>query len=449
MAIDIFINKIATFNEKVCIVEEDDKYTYAQLVEQIRTYQKGLTAHGVKRGAIVLLRGDYSFYSIALLLALAANACIIVPVTEIPDSETNARIVESSAEVVISVNGNSYTVSSPPSLPKHSLVVRLNESGKSGLILFSSGSTGKPKAMIHDFDNLISTYADKRGKELVFLVFLLFDHIGGVNTLLNCLSLGSTLVIPQNRDPEYICRLIEKNRINVLPSSPTFLNLMLMALKEKTYDFSSLKMITYGTEPMTESLLNRVREKFGKVKLLQTFGTSETGIARTSSQSSSSNFMRIEDGETEYKIVDGELWLRSSTQILGYLNYSMESFTEDGWFMTGDMVEQTPDGFIRVLGRFKEVINVGGEKVLPAEVESVVLQLSEVDDCVAYSAPNAITGQSVALSVTSRMTDEKALKKLIRNHCRSKLDGYKVPTRIDLIDKVSFNRRFKKMRINL
>ena len=71
---------------------------------------------------------------------------------------------------------------------------------------------------------------------------------------------------------------------------------------------------------------------------------------------------------------DGELWLRSKTQVLGYLNASMDPFTEDGWFKTGDLVDELKDGYIRIIGRKNDLINVGGEKVLPAEVESILME---------------------------------------------------------------------------
>ena len=128
-----------------------------------------------------------------------------------------------------------------------------------------------------------------------------------------------------------------------------------MSKANEKYDLSSLRMITYGTEAMPESLLNRLKEAFPRVKFLQTFGTSETGIANTSSKSSNSTFMKIDDPELEYKIVENELWLKSKTQVMGYLNSSMDSFTEDGWFKTGDLVEATEDGYIKIIGRNKEV----------------------------------------------------------------------------------------------
>lgn len=290
-------------------------------------------------------------------------------------------------------------------------------------------------------------YADRKPKNLRFIVFLLFDHIGGLNTMLNCLSMGATMIIPEKREPEHVAHLIEKYHVNVLPTSPTFLNLLLMSEAYKKFDLSSLLMITYGTEPMPESLLLRLREIFPKVKFLQTFGTSETGIAKTVSKSNNSTLLKFEDENQEFKVVDGELWIRSKTQILGYLNYGNESFTQDGWFKTGDIVVREGD-FIRIIGRKKDVINVGGEKVFPQEVESVVLQLSFVTDVTAYSLPNSITGESVGIDVVLKpeVSDVAEAKRLIRNHCKKYLESYKVPTKINVLDAIKYSERFKKKR---
>ena len=283
--------------------------------------------------------------------------------------------------------------------------------------------------------------------EMNFLVFLMFDHIGGLNTLFNCLSMGVIITIPQNRNPNDIAHLIEKHKINILPSSPTFLNLMCISNVFDVFDLSSIRMITYGTEAMPESLLLKLKQKLPRVKFLQTFGTSETGIMKTSSMSSSSTFLKFDDPNQEFKIVNGELWLRSKTQVLGYINHSNESFTEDGWFMTGDLVEQTDDGFIKIIGRSKELINVGGEKVLPAEVESVIMELDFIQDCIVKSEKNSITGQMVCADIVLKdgyiFKDEKIK---IKSYCRQRLESYKVPTRIIEIDKVLFTNRFKKDR---
>jgi acyl-CoA synthetase (AMP-forming)/AMP-acid ligase II len=301
--------------------------------------------------------------------------------------------------------------------------------------------------MIHNLDSLLSTFLQKKARTLNFLVFLMFDHIGGLNTLFNCLSIGSIITIPENRRPDHICFLIEKFKINILPSSPTFLNLMLIGKSFEKYDLSSLKMITYGTETMPESLLIKLKNELPSIKFIQTFGTSETGIA-TTSKSSESTLMKIEDPDQEYQIVDGELWLRSKTQILGYINHNNDSFTNDGWFKTGDLVEEFDGGYLKIVGRSKEVINVGGEKVLPTEIESVILELPEILDCKAKGVNNSITGQMVVVDVVAKKEyNTQEIKLLVRNHCRLRLDAYKVPAKIKIVDGLEFSDRFKKVRL--
>jgi acyl-coenzyme A synthetase/AMP-(fatty) acid ligase len=441
-----FIENFKKFDEKVAIVFKNKSYTYSELYNQIKIIEDKLLSQ-IKQGEVISILSDYSFESIALLITLYKNKNIIVPITTTIKSEIKEKIEESYTDKIIKIVNKNYLIEEHDLIEKHQMIKNLQINSQSGLILFSSGSTGKPKAMIHNFDNLVEYYKDKKEKSFNMILFLMFDHIGGLNTLLNILSMGATMIIPENRNADDVCKLLQDYKIMVLPSSPTFLNLILMSKANEKYDLSNLRMITYGTEAMPESLLNRLKEAFPRVKFLQTFGTSETGIANTSSKSSNSTFMKIDDPELEYKIVDNELWLKSKTQVIGYLNSSMDSFTEDGWFKTGDLVETTEDGYIKIIGRNKEVINVGGEKVLPNEVESIVLEIPEIEDCMVYGESNMITGQTVVCDVVLKNElTQNEIKKIVRKFCKDKLDAYKVPTKVNIVDKTNFGDRFKKIR---
>ena len=443
--INWIFNNFKKFENKISIIYKNQTYTYLQLLLQIQKIEKNILPQ-IKKNEVVAIIGDYSFESIALLFVLYKNRNIIVPITSVAKSEIKEKIEESFCDKIIRIVDEKYVVENNIPKEKHQIIKDLQEKNSSGLILFSSGSTAKPKAMIHDFDILLNSYKNKKEKSLNMIVFLMFDHIGGLNTLLNILSIGSTMIIPENRNPEDICKLIQDYKITVLPSSPTFLNLILISNSHNKYDLSSLKMITYGTETMPDSLLNRLKDIFPKVKFLQTFGTSETGIANTKSKASNSTFMKIEDLDLEYKIVENELWLKSKTQILGYLNSSMDSFTKDGWFKTGDLVETLDDDYLKIIGRNKEVINVGGQKVLPSEVESIILSMNEIDDCMVYGEKNIITGETVVCDVVCK-NEIQNIKVLIRKFCKDKLDNYKIPTKVNIVDKTNFTHRFKKIRI--
>jgi len=437
------LEKFKSFNFKNAIVFEDRIYTYEEFVKQIKDYKNILDKHNISSKVVVIL-GDYSFYNLALFFAIYENKNIIVPITSNIKKVQDDFIEESFCQTIIKTDEKNLLIQNLKITFSHNMIDNLREKNSSGLILFSSGSTGKPKAMVHNLDTLIDSFKDKKEKSMNMLVFLMFDHIGGLNTVFNALCMGACLIIPKIKDAKTICELIEKYKIMVLPSSPTFLNLILISEEYKNYDLSSLRMITYGTETMPQSLLLKLKEVFPKVKFLQTFGTSETGISTTSSKSSNSLFMKLEDINGEYKIVENELWLRSKTQVLGYLNASMDSFTSDGWFKTGDLVEVDGE-YIKIIGRAKEVINVGGQKVLPAEVESIILEMEEISDCMVYGEKNAITGQTVVCDVVLNKNIEN-IKKRVRVFCKDRLDAYKIPTKVNVVDKTNFSDRFKKIR---
>jgi len=122
------------------------------------------------------------------------------------------------------------------------------------LILFSSRSTGESKAAVHDLVPLLEQLKTER-PALRSIAFLLFDHIGGFNTMMHMLSNGGCLITVQGQSPDGVCRSIARHKAEVLPTSPTFINLILLREAYKRHDFSSLKVVTYGTEVMPDSTL--------------------------------------------------------------------------------------------------------------------------------------------------------------------------------------------------
>lgn len=440
------LKRLLSYAEQTAISNGVESCSYKVLLEKVNQYRDFLE-QSFSPGQRIIIKSDYSVESIALFVAFSLSRQVAIPVIS-HNNELEGKIRASGAEAILSINPSGIVVEKCALNKKDNLLFEdIIENQHSGLILFSSGSTGEPKAMLHDLSVLLDSYKNKRAKKLSIMVFLMFDHIGGINTLFNVLSMGAKAVIPENRNPETIARIIEIEGVNILPTSPTFLNMLLLSDALKKYNMNSIRMITYGTEPMPETLLLRVKKQFPKVKLLQTFGTSETGITQISSRSSTSLDIKIEDPDLEYKIVDGELWIKSKTQIAGYLNTSMENFSTDGWFKTGDLIEERDDGYIKIIGRKTDIINVGGEKVSPVEVESCLMTIDGVADCVVFGESNSLTGQNVSAYIVKQPgVVDKTLKNIIRKECIKKLDRYKVPTKIVFKDSISYSIRFKKSR---
>ncbi|WP_224273815.1 class I adenylate-forming enzyme family protein [Streptomyces sp. LS1784] len=449
---DELVRRFEEFGRKTALIDRQVEFGYDDLLDRIRSAREMLRAHGVAPHDVVVVNGGYSPNSIAALFALFLNRNVVVPMVTLNERDLGTVMEHCRPGFLLRAGaGLELDELAPPPGGTPSVLDRLGDEGAAGLVLLSSGSTGAPKVILHSLDSLVAEKLEsrprRRASTLNILMVLMFDHIGGLNSLLSTLLAGGTAVLPGQRTPEEICELVERYRIRVLPASPTFLNLILMGGYHRTHDLSSLRLITYGTEPMSEELLKRVNREIPGVRLLQTFGTSETGIATTTSESSSSTYFKISDGGVEYRIVDGELQLRSRTQFLGYLNYADDSLTEDRWFRTGDLVEEGADGYLRIRGRAKELINVGGEKLLPLELETVLLASPLVEDCVVYGRPNAITGQTVCVDVKPRgELTRAAVRKHVVEFLTGKVEAFKIPSRISVVDAIGMSDRLKKVR---
>jgi acyl-coenzyme A synthetase/AMP-(fatty) acid ligase len=445
MFIDTFLNTFKTSNDKDAVVWGGTTYSYEWLYERILYWQEILHQEDVARGSVVIIKADFSPNSIALFLALIEHQCVLVPLTTSVGSKIDEFIQIAQGECIIEIdNTDAYTIKKTSHEAVHEYYTELKKRKHPGLILFSSGSTGKSKAAVHDMVGILEKFYVKRNSKRT-ITFLLYDHIGGVNTMLYTLSNAGCIVTIQDRSPDDVLNMVKLHRVQTLPASPTFLNLILISEAYKRYDLSSLELVTYGTEPMAESTLKRFHEVLPHINLLQTYGLSEVGILRSKSKSSDSLWVKVGGEGFETRVIDGILQIKAKSAMLGYLN-AESPFTEDGWFNTGDQV--LVDGeYFRILGRKTEIINVGGEKVYPAEVESVIQEIDNVAEVTVYGEKNALTGNIVCAKITlKQLEDKNEVIQKVKKYCRSKLQGYKVPVRVQIIDEKQYSDRYKKVR---
>ncbi len=211
-----------------------------------------------------------------------------------------------------------------------------------------------------------------------------------------------------------------------------------------------MRAITYGSEPMSQGTLSRARAVFPNVTLKQTYGLIELGVFKTKSKSDDSLLIKIDPEDCKTRIKDGMLELKTETAMLGYLN-AESPFTEDGWFKTGDVVEVDGE-YLRILGRNSEIINVGGEKVYPVEVEESILAFSNVEDVVVYKEPHPLIGNIVCAKVRLLASldspeKEKEFILSLKKHCNETLARFKVPAKISLTTEPLAGLRQKKIRM--
>jgi len=438
------LSRLSEFGHREAIVYRDQPLTYAQLVDRIGEWHRVLDEKGLSAGSVVALRGDYSPEICALFLAIVLHRRVVVCLPQDEDTEQHLEVAHAEA-LFDFTNADGWSSMSLSPAPPPSVLRRLRDRDAAGLVVFTSGTTGQDKAALFDFDVLVNTYRTARPGYRT-QVFLLLDHLGGIHTMLHTLAHGGTLVITEERKPAAVARAIERHRIELLPTTPTFLRMLLISRVHQNYDLSSLRLITYGTEPMPSSTLEVLRRSLPGVRLKQTYGLTELGVLPTRSRDSDSLWLELGGIGCDTRIVDNVLWLRSDTAMLGYLN-APNPFEEDGWYNTHDVVEV--DGpFIRILGRATELINVGGQKVYPSEVESVLLEIDNICEATVFGEANPITGQVVAARVTLVQPEEQeTVERRIQLFCRGRLAAYKVPVVVEIAEGEHHGQRFKKTRL--
>ena len=450
---DWITQRLASFADKPVALSKNTSVSYQQLLTQIEQWQEAIANWSIKAGDRVGLVSDYHINVVALVQALINQGCIVIPMSEDDRGMFDERLEESFANKLLTVtdmnNINIDTVScqdlTPPT-PLHELLTPMVNEHKPGFIIFTSGSTGKGKAVLLDFERMTAKFTTKVRPSFKTLLFLKLDHIGGLNTLFSVIYNGGTIVTCPSRQAKDICEAIETHRVELLPTTPSFLTMLLMSRIYEQCDLSSLKVVTYGTEVMPASTLNGMSKIFTDVHLKQTYGLSELGILSTKSKSNESKWMKIGGQGFELKVVDDVLWIKSQSAMLGYLN-APSPFDQDGWYNTGDKVEVDGEYF-KILGRESEIINVAGEKVYPIEVENFLLTLENVKDVVVRAKKSPITGQTIWAEFVMKNDEPKTdFKKRILNACKAHFPPFKVPGVITIAsDDVLMGSRFKKIR---
>ena len=227
MIIDFLLEAFAGNKDKEAIIWQEQSFSYAWILASTQVKLEFLKER-LQPNSVVSLEADFSPNSVAVLLALIECGCIIVPLTDsVAHKKAEFRAV-AEVEFVITVNINDEIVIEQTGVKvEHEFLLGLKQEKRPGLVLFSSGSTGKSKAALHDFVPLLEKFKVPR-HGMRTITFLLFDHIGGVNTLLYTLANGGCIVTVNERSPEEVCRSVEKYQVETLPTSPTFINLLLL-----------------------------------------------------------------------------------------------------------------------------------------------------------------------------------------------------------------------------
>lgn len=443
-ALDTILGRMAGVGPLAAVWWREREWTYRELLGLIEAWEYRLDAHGIGSGAVCGVVGEFSPASCALFFALMRRAAVAVPLTARSRPELESLRALAGIRWMIQLDRDGPDRIDEARVDDNALVAEFAGPGRPGLIVFTSGSSGRPKGILHDVERVLGKFIAPRPGWRT-LLFLMMDHFGGFNTFVSAFAYGGCAICVHERSPEAVCRVLEGARVQLLPTTPTFLRLLLLSDAWKRYDLSSVELVTYGAEPMPQSTLDRIRAVFPKGRFKQTYGLSEIGVLHSRSPDAGSTWLAVGGQGFETRVVEGVLWIRSASSMVGYLN-APSPFDGDGWLNTGDEVEEK-EGLIRFRGRKSEVVNVGGQKVFPSEVEAVLLEAPNVRDAVVYGIPHALLGQVPCAQIALDAAEPPdGLQLRLRRHCAARLAKYKIPMRFIVDAGVEMNERLKKPR---
>jgi non-ribosomal peptide synthetase component E (peptide arylation enzyme) len=318
---------------------------------------------------------------------------------------------------------------------------------------FTSGTTGDPKCALHSFNTtlyaveLLNHDMEVTERE-VFLAFLPLGLNWGYITLLQSILAGGTLVLMERFSPRAALELIQNERVSYIPTAPAGLVGLLNAPDAETFDVSSLRVvITGGASAAVETI--REYQKRMKGHLIELYGMLEAGfqtytrftddpqkVNGTIGRPVHAMELRIVDAEGDDVPVGeiGELMSRGPSIHLGYhnnANANATAFNEEGWFRTGDLGRVVDaDGNVQITGRSKEIINRGGKKFFPREVEEILYTHPAVMHAAMIGMPDARLGERNCLCVVPKSDTVPTLDEFVA-FLRDQVADYKLPESIE------------------
>ena len=315
--------------------------------------------------------------------------------------------------------------------------------GQSEILILTSGTTGQAKCARYSWSRLFAQVsgnlatADER-----WLLAYRLNHFAGVQMLIHVLNNCSTLVLPRSNRVADAIKAMTEHHVTHVSSTPTFWRYALTLLQDNR-DRISLQHITLGSEAASADLLDKLHTLFPTARIVQIYASTEAGSCISISDMQPglplSVLSRPESAAVRFRIVEGELYIRSTNGMSGYLGTGTDTNAEDiQWRASGDLVRVENDRIFFV-GRKNETINVGGVKVHPLDVENIISPLDGVKVVKAYGLANPIVGQIVAVDVVCHETAEATeVEAEIRQACKA-LPRASRPRSINFVDTILTN----------
>lgn len=468
-------------HDKVAVYTWYRNYNYADLVDYSARYANTLVKLGVRPGDRVCAYIDKSIDNVFLYLGCLRAGLVYQPLNPaFQPAEVDYYLADASPVMVVCSTAKEGWVRAAAKRVGVERVLTLDRDGSGTLaaavsesgsefttrwcdgselacLLYSSGTTGKPKGIKLSHDNLaanVRTLVDLWGFTTgdVLIHALPLFHVHGLFVALGCvLTAGASLHLLEKFDAGKIIGLLPK--ATVLMGVPTFYTRLLKYPGLTKHACRSMRLFICGSAPLHETTFNQFKQQTGHA-ILERYGTSETGMSISNPLNGERKTGAVgkplqdvlvkivdDDGNEVTQDSIGELLVKGPNVFSGYWNLDAVNkcaFTADGYYRSGDLAKRDADGYIRIVGRAKDMIISGGENIYPKEIEQCLDSIEGVSESAVVGVVDADLGERVvAVLVTEpdcRLDEAEIIAGL-----KTQLAGFKVPKQICFMDELPHN----------
>lgn len=475
------------FPDKDALIFGDTAATYAELLEASKKSAAALREAGVGRGTRVgVMTYNTPGFVVAALGIWRAGASLVpinhkLSATEVAyladhaslglgivseELESTAREAASGIEWLTTNDdlSASFDAAVAAAAPWEGNEVEESDIAQ---ILYTSGTVSRPKGCMHTHRGLATVAAYTTAtiglkREDRFLIAMPIWHSSPLNNwFLSMIFMGGTTVLLKEYHPIEFLKTIEQHKTTAFFGAPIAYLAPLQVAKAQgisisDFDLSSMRVWTYGGAPMGADSVRAVQVAYGSENFYQVYGMTEMGPVGTALYPEEQVTKAGAIGAAGMPGVDvrvvtlsgepalhgqvGELWMRSDTRMLGYLDDAgaTEAAFSGDWYRTGDLAQMDEDGYLFIVDRMRDIIITGGENVFSPEVEEALLQHPQITDAAVISRPHADWGETVVAVVTPAEGASLELDE-VREFLGAHLAKYKIPRELILRDSLPRN----------
>lgn len=401
------------------LIDSELSYTYDKLLTDISTSSSYFECHKTSN--------LYDYFK-NFLTALLLDKPVILIDADISDSEFHN----------LDLKGlNTPSLIHPPNITGINEMILKIKTSESIISIFTSGTTGQPKKVDHSIQSLTrNVRIGSRYENHIWGLAYSPTHMAGLQVFFQAFFNKNLIVNLFNQSRSFIYNAIEKNSITHISATPTFYRLLLPV--EKRLD--SVVRVTFGGEKSTSNLHESIKQLFPNSRINNIYASTEAG----SLFSSEGEYFKITEDILQKIIVRNEELLIHKS-LLG----KSESFTfNEDYYETGDLIEWVDESerVFRFKSRKNELINIGGYKVNPLEVENEILQIPGVNQVVVFGKANSVLGNILCADIICDISTEVS-ELIIREKLSAKLQDFKIPRRIKFVESISLTKTGKIKRI--